>query len=48
MRNGAVIPAGRTTLAQGPGQRDWARKDPDLRWLHGEERFWELVGGRAD
>jgi len=35
-------------LAADPGQKAWARKDPDLRWLHGEERFWELVGGRGD
>jgi hypothetical protein len=30
------------------GQGAPAREDPDLRWLHGEKRFWELVRGRTD
>jgi hypothetical protein len=36
------------TLAADPGQRALARNDPSLRCLHGDERFWELVGGRTD
>ena len=31
-------------LAAAPGQAAWARTDPDLRWLHADERFWALVG----
>jgi tetratricopeptide (TPR) repeat protein len=31
-------------LAQRPGLRAWARRDPDLEALHGHPRFEALVG----
>ncbi|NPA89986.1 MAG: hypothetical protein GXO55_00810, partial [Chloroflexi bacterium] len=32
-------------LEKAPGDRDWARRDPDLEPLHDDPRFWALVGG---
>ncbi len=34
-------------LAQAPGMRAWARRDPDLASLRGQARFEELVGERG-
>jgi tetratricopeptide (TPR) repeat protein len=31
-------------LEKEPGLRGWAKRDPDLEWIRGDERFWEVVG----
>lgn len=31
------------SLATTPAQAAQARTDPDLRWMHGDERFQDLV-----
>jgi tetratricopeptide (TPR) repeat protein len=32
------------SVAKTPGNRQWAKQDPDLEWIRGEARFWEIVG----
>lgn len=31
-------------LEKEPSKREWAKRDPDLEWIRGDERFWEVVG----
>ena len=38
----------RLALEKEPGLREWAKRDPDLEWIKGDERFWEVVGGADD
>jgi tetratricopeptide (TPR) repeat protein len=34
----------RLALEKDPGQRKWAKRGPDLEWIRGDKRFWEVVG----
>ena len=31
-------------LEKEPEFKEWAKRDPDLEWIRGDERFWEVVG----
>jgi len=33
-------------LEKKPDLKEWAKRDPDLEWVRGDERFWEVVGER--
>jgi len=35
-------------LEKEPGKREWAKRDLDLEWIRGDERFWEVVAGADD